>query len=231
MIIKTHKVLSQFIQNKKILHSNSLGKDSVLALQWLVDYAKIKNITSLFYKFMAHHPDDDRYLNYLKKRFPSVEFVVEHDAVELSWITTGIYQSPIDVIKTYNHADYISFDRTLMTKEFFKKGEFDYICRGDSKYESFARRTKFHQKGMVFNDCIFPLAMMSKDEVIGLIEKIGLKLHPCYKFTKSTHDTISYYKMRMDMIARPEYYKRVREFYPLMELDKYRWEKLIKGKK
>ncbi len=230
-ILKTHKELAEHIKNKKILCLMSLGKDSVLCLEWLCTYANKKDIVAVFYKFMAHHPDDERYLNYLINRFPEVKFIVEPDPVELSFMVAGVYQCPIRTTKDFNHWEYVEFFREKMIMELCVEHKIDYRCRGDSKYESFARRTKFHQKGLVFNGEIFPLGMMSKKEVIGLIRNTGIKLHPCYKYSGSGYDFPSYYKMRAGIISRPEYWLKLLESYPLLELDRYRWEILLKDKK
>lgn len=227
-IIKKHKELAEHIEGKTILLLNSLGKDSVLCLDWLYNYAKPKKIVSIFFRFMAEHPEDQRYLDYLKRRYPKVEFIEQQDAVELSLIVAGVYQSPILTTHTLNHSEYVQFYREAQLKEICDKYEIDYMCRGDSKYESFARRTKFHQKGLVFQGVIFPLGMMSKEEVIGLIKQVGLKLHPVYKYSGSGYDTPSYWKMRAGIVSNPKYWEKLLEVYPLLILDKYRYEVLLK---
>lgn len=230
-VLKTHKELARHIEGKTILLLNSLGKDSVLCLDWLCNYAKPKRIVSIFFRFLAEHPDDERYLNYLKKRYPSVEFLEEHDAVELSLIVAGVFQSPIAVTHLLNHSEYSQFYRSSQLDEICEKHGIDYMCRGDSKYESFARRTKFHQKGLVFQGVIFPLGMMSKEEVIGLIKSTGVKIHPVYKYSGSGYDTPSYWKMRAGIVSNPKYWEKLLEVYPLLELDRFRYEVLLKEKK
>jgi 3'-phosphoadenosine 5'-phosphosulfate sulfotransferase (PAPS reductase)/FAD synthetase len=227
-IIKTHKLLAEHIEGKTILHLCSLGKDASLCLEWLCNYAKPKKIVSVFFKFLAFHPGDESYLAYLKKRFPQVEFVVEPDAIELSLIVAGVYQDPIRVLKEFNHYEYVGFSREKQIEELKEKYQIDYVCNGASKYESFARRTKFHQKGLVFNGVIFPLGMFSKAEVFKAIKDSGLKLHPCYKFSGSGYDMPSYYKMRSGILASREYREKLLKIYPMLLLDFYRYEVLLK---
>lgn len=227
-MIKTHKKLAEFIEGKTILLQNSLGKDATLSLEWLCNYAKPKKIVSVFFKFLAYHPGDEPYLAYLKKRYPQVEFVVEPDAVELSLIAAGVFQDPINVLRKLNHFEYVEFYREKQLEELCEKYQIDYMCNGASKYESFARRTKFHQKGLVFNGVIFPLGMMSKAEVLGLIKNTGLKVHPCYKFSQSGFDMPSYFKMRSGILASKEYRQRLLEIYPMLVLDIYRYEVMLK---
>lgn len=227
-IIKHHAELAKYIAGKKILHLCSLGKDATLCLSWIVEYAKIEEVISVFFKFHASHPDDDRYLEYLKKRFPTVKFIVLPDPIELSQIAAGVFQYPTYVLKDLNHWEYDGFSRDKVIEELMKEHGCDYMCSGASKYESFARRTKFHQKGLVFNKVIYPIGMFSRDQVIGAIKAAGLKIHPCYKYSKSGYDNPSYWKMRYGMIANPEYEKRLMETYPLLALDKYRYEAMLK---
>jgi 3'-phosphoadenosine 5'-phosphosulfate sulfotransferase (PAPS reductase)/FAD synthetase len=226
MKITSHKQLSELIEGKRILIGNSLGKDSVLCLAWLCEYAKPSHIVSVYFDFLASHPEDELYLNYLKKRYPKVEFVNEPNSVELSLISEGCYQTPIEAMEN-NSWDYVEFYREKQISDLKEKHKIDYLCTGSSKYESFARRVKFYQKGLLFKKEIFPLGLMTKDQVIGLIKNIGIKLHPCYKYTPSTFDHPSYFKMRNGLIASSQYERRVMQIYPLLALDKYRYEKLL----
>lgn len=225
-MIKTHHELAKLIVGKKILHLNSLGKDSILCLEWLCSFAKPSKITSVFFEFLACHPADKTYLAYLKKRYPKVEFISLPNSIELSLITDGVYQSPIEVMSIFNKFEHSDFDRSKQVEEL--KKNFDYVCDGSSKYESFARRTKFHQKGLEFKGTIYPLGMMSKAQVIGLIKQTGIKLHPAYKFAKSSYDHPSYWKMRSGMIANSKFKENLLRIYPLLALDIYRYERLLK---
>lgn len=231
-IIKTHRELANLIAGKRILHANSLGKDSVIALEWLCSYAKPSKIFSVYYGFLANHPDDKRYLDYLRKRFPQVEFIVQPNVIEINLVTDGHYQSPLFVNHIANKFEEYDIERSVQTDQLMEKLQCDYICDGSSKYESFARRTKFHQKGLEFQGIIYPLGMMSKDQVIGLIKSTGIKLHPMYKTARSTYDHPTWWKMKAGLLAKPEYWDSVRHTYPLIVLDRYRYEVLLgKSKK
>jgi 3'-phosphoadenosine 5'-phosphosulfate sulfotransferase (PAPS reductase)/FAD synthetase len=231
MIIKSHKDLANQIAGKAILHLNSLGKDSIVCLEWLTRFARPSRIVSVMYEFMAQHPSDKAYLNYLKKRYPTVEFIVEPNSNELNNIVSGFYQSPIEFIFYLARLEYDTFERHLQTKELKEKYGCDYVCSGFSKYESFARATKFHKKGILIGDEIFPLGMMTKDQVLSVIKNGSVKLHPCYKLNKSTFDYPTYWKMRSTFLTNPEYRKTMLRVYPLLELDEYRYEVLLKGQK
>ena len=227
-MIKTHKELAKLIEGKRILHLNSMGKDSVLCLEWLTTYAKPECVVSLFFRFQAEHPDDDRYWRYLHKRYPKVKFITEPNSVELTLQAAGVYQSPLFVTHVANHFDWVEFERGKQIAEVKQTYALDYVCDGSSKYEDFSRRTKFHQKGLEFRGTICPLGMMSKKEVIGAIKACGVKLHPCYKFAPGTYDHPSYWKIRGSWIGKKGFKESVLHTYPLLVLDQYRYEVLLK---
>lgn len=227
-MIKTHKELAKAIEGKNILHMNSLGKDSVLCLEWLARSARPKKVVSVFFEFLAKHPDDDRYFRYLEKRFPNFTFVKRPNTIEITNIGFGVYQSPIQIMSEYNKFEFNEFDRGLQIKDLKKEFDCELVCDGSSKYESFARRVKFHQKGLLFKDMIYPLGMMEKKQVLDLLKNCGIKLHPCYKFSKSTYDHPSWYKMRSALIANKEFRENVFRIWPLLRLDMYRYERLMK---
>lgn len=226
-IIKTHKELAEKIRGSRVLHLNSLGKDSIVCLEWLTQYAQC-DVVSLYFDFMANHPDDDRYWEYLRGRYPRVLFSKVPNPIELSNICSGVYQSPVEVLTYLNKLESNDFEMSLMVKELKKEFHCDYICIGQSKYENFARATKFHKKGILIGDEIFPIGMMTKEQVLGIIKASGMKLHPQYKTTPGTYDHPSYYKMRSGFIVSPEFKRRIYSLYPMLKLDEYRFERLLK---
>ena len=227
-IIKTHKELSDHIAGKRILHLNSLGKDSAICLEWLANFAKPSHVVSVNFTFVAPHPDDEKYLDYQRKKYPHVEFVLDYNVFEINKFIRGIYQYPLRVLKEMNHVEYERFDFWLFVEDLRKKYNCDYICLGHSKYESVTRASQMYKKGLVQGTKIFPIGMMTKKQVIGLIGSTGIKLHPVYNNCESTLDFPSYYKMRSIFIINPEYYREMVKAYPMIQLDKYRYERMLK---
>ena len=228
--ITSHKQLAEYISGKRVLALNSLGKDSVLALAWLADYAKPAHIVSVFFERLAEHPGDRLYLRYLKQRFPTVEFISETNPLELNNIIKGTYQSPLDQNHVHNGFEHYYLEWKKQIQEIKAAYNCDFTCWGQSKYEGFARASLFYQKGLVQGEKIYPLGLMNKVQVWELLKSANIKLHPCYKLSQTTHDHPSYYKMRATWIANPEYRKRVLKLFPLLILDEYRWEKLLNEK-
>ncbi|AFC22557.1 hypothetical protein phi1422_0037 [Bdellovibrio phage phi1422] len=229
--IESHSDLARVIENKYVLHLNSLGKDSALCLEWLCNFAKPARVVSVYFSFLAENPFDRAYLAYQKKRYPHVHFIEHYNGHEINDFVDGTYQSPVDMLKEFNKWEHHGFDMTEQAQEVAKENHCDFICIGNSKYESVARAQKFHKNGLLIGNKIYPLGLMTKQNVLSLIEQTGIKLHPSYRLSQSTIDYPSYYKMRSHFIARPEYKKRVMGLYPLLALDEYRYEVLLKGKK
>jgi len=227
-MIKTHRELASFIAGKKILHMNSYGKDSILCLDWLTSFAHPREVYSLNFKFLAPHPKDAAYKRYLKGKFPTVKFLEEPNPFDISRVLSGVFQNPVQRITELNKTEHFEFDHKIMAEDIRLELGCDYLCYGLSRYESFSRAKYFHKKGLVDGPKIHPLGMMSKKEVLSMVQGRNLKVHPSYKTNPTTIDSPSYYKMRSSFILYPEYEKEVYKFFPLLELDKYRYEVLLK---
>lgn len=228
-LIKSHKDLARVVQGKRVLHLNSLGKDSALCLEWLVSFAKPSYIQSLFFQRFTVHPSEARYLAYLKNRYPSVEFVTLNDPNELNMIIEGDYQPP-ELFYEYQKFEYEGFSRPQIVKEKVSALNIDFVCDGRAGYEGLGRAQKFHNKGLLHGNQIFPIGLMKKKEITELIKRTGLKLNPTYRYYGHTFDEISYYRMRKAMLSNAEYRQTLIEFFPLMVLDEYRWETLFHAK-
>lgn len=227
MLIKNNLELAKFIKGKKVLLLSSLGKDAMACLLWLINYNI--EVVSLTLSFQAKNPDDDIYINYLKKLFPKVQFIQHQDTNELNQFRYGIYQSPIAKLIEYNNWEYTEFSRSLLIKELKEKYNCEYICSGESKYESVSRATNFYKKGLLQGDRIYPLGLLTKEQVLTIAKKI--KLHPCYRTAKGTYDFPSYYKMRSAFKKNPQYKKNVYSVFPLLECDEFRYEVLLANSK
>ena len=228
--IKTHKELAREVKGKRILLLNSYGKDAALCLNWLSNYSSASSIVSLNYKFLVPHPKDKEYLEYLKKQFPLVEFVTQYSPIEVSNIMQGLFQCPIDRLRWINDAQYDLFLFDKVNEENRIKYNCDYLAMGKSRYESFDRACFFQRNGLIKDKTIYPIGNMSKKQCFDLIRGLDIKIHPQYKMVKSTYDTISYYRLRSIMLTNPEFKKEVLKFYPMFELDIYRYEVLFERK-
>jgi len=230
MIIKDHKALAELIAGKRILHLESLGKDSAATLHWLATFAHPSHIVAAHFERLAKHPDDARYLAYKKKKYPNVEFILVPNPIELSQIGAGMYQSPLSMLEEVNKWEWENFEFKKLVEETRLEHACDYVSSGIAKYESVIRATLFYRKGIIWDNWIYPIGMFTKDEVLQVVRNGNIKLHPSYKFSKSTHDFPSWYKMRSAFITNPEYKKSVLAAYPLLALDGYRYERLLNEK-
>lgn len=228
--LSTHKQLAEKITGKSILLLNSLGKDSALCLEWLYNYAKPARIVSLHFKYTFPNPDDQKYIDYQKKRYPNVEFVEVENPFEVTRHFLGEFQEPIYFLEKLLTAEYDSFDPKEVAHNYREQFGCDYVCLGQSKYESFARAKLFHDKGLMIGNEIYPIGLMNKAEVISLIRGSGMKVHPCYGYAHATLDQPSYFKYARAFKKYPEWERQFMKVFPLLILDKYRYEVLF-GKK
>lgn len=232
-MITTHKDLANAIAGKRILHLNSLGKDAALTLDWLNNYAKCSQIVSVFFKFEAGYPTDQKYWNYLKKKYPNTHFVEVIGVTEINEKMAGMFQTPLFINYVLNNQEYEEFDFKKCCEELRVKYNCDYICSGISKYEGMGRALYLRKVGLLDekHKMIFPIGLMNQAQVIGLIKKLGLRINPSYRYASESHDSASYFKMRNAFICEPEFKKTVYKHYPMLALDEYRFEVLFNGNK
>ena len=232
-MITSHKELAVAIKGKKILHLNSLGKDAVITLEWLNNFAQPAEIVSCYYKLEAGYVDDAKYWSYLKKRYPKTKFVTELSPMEMNEKMLGMLQSPVFINHITNNQEFTEFNSEKIRYETLKKYGCDFICSGISCYEGMGRALYIRKVGLMDEKrkMIFPIGLMKQKQVTDLIKATGIKLNPSYKFAPESFDSASYFKMRTALIAKPEYRKIMMKHYPMLALDEYRFEVLFNGKK
>jgi len=230
-IITKHSELAKAIQGKRILHLNSLGKDATLTLDWLNNYAKV-DVVSVFFELRCAYPTDKKYWEYLKRQYPRTKFVKVPNLIELSEISQQKFQSPLFINYVINNQEYDEFHFKKACEELRVQYKCDYICLGTSKYEGMGRAIFLKRVGLLHEErrTIYPIGLMNQKQVYSLLKQMKTKLNPSYKLTSESHDTATYFKMRNAFIAFPEFQRTVFEHFPLLLLDKYRYEVLF-GKK
>lgn len=230
-MITTHLELAKAIEGKKILHLNSYGKDAILVLEWLNNFASPSEVVSCHFELNAPFVTDDIYLKYLKKRYPKTRFVSETSPFEMNEKMLGMHQSPVYVNHIINTQEYDSFDSDMVRDETRIKYGCDYLASGMACYEGMGRALYFKRVGLLDEKrkSIFPIGLMKQRQVIDLLKKSGVKLNPSYKFAEGSFDSASYFKMRQAMIARPDYRDLIIKHHPMMVLDEYRFEVLFNG--
>lgn len=227
--IHTHKELAAKVAGKKILHLNSLGKDAILTLEWLVSYAKTE-VVSLYLTFESSHPGDEPYLRYLKKRYPHVRFIATQGTDEMNEILgSGMFQSPLYMNYVANNQEFAGFNKSKIIEEIRIQNQCDYIASGISCYETMGRALYLKKNGLLSEKKkeIYPIGLMKKKQVIQAIVGSGIRLHPCYRYSTDSYDTASWYKMRLGCIADQKFYEKVLKKFPLLALDRYRYEVLF----
>lgn len=226
-MIDSHLKLKDAIQGKEILLLNSLGKDAILCLEWLYNFAKVPKIISCYLKLEAGHPLDNLYLEYLKKRYPNVLFVEEINHIELGMKAEGRYQTPIFNNYVSAHQEFEEFSSEDYREQLRLKYGCDYICSGMSKYEGMGRAIFLKRHGLLHKNMIYPIGLFTKNQVVALLKGSGVKIHPSYREASGSHDDPTYYKMRNSFLVHEKHQQTMFEHYPMLELDKYRYEVLF----
>lgn len=232
-IVTTHKRLAEIVQGKSVLHLNSLGKDAIVCLDWLNNYAKLSKIISVYFELESGYPTDKKYLNYLKKQYPKTQFISLPNPVELNEILLPMFQTPLFINYVINNCEFEEFSFIKIAEETRQKYGLDYLCSGMSCYEGMGRAMYFRRAGLLCEKkkTIYPIGLMKQKQIFKILKNIKTKLNPSYKFSTDSFDTPTYFKMRSAFIAKPNFKKQVYKKFPLLALDEYRYEVLINGKK
>lgn len=208
---------------------NSMGKDAVLTLDWLANFAKVE-VVSVFLELKAAYPTDKIYWEYLKKRYPRVRFEKVIDVQEMSEVLTPRFQSPLYCNYVLNNCEYTEFDFKKYCEELRVKFGCDYISLGTSKYEGMGRALFLRRVGLLYEKTktIYPIGLMNQRQVFDLLKGMTTKLNPSYKYCSESHDTATWFKMRNAFVVHPEFKRTVYKLYPLLALDEYRYTRLFK---
>jgi hypothetical protein len=231
-IITSHADLAAQIAGKKILHLNSLGKDAILTLEWLVKFAHCAEIVSVHYASDTPFPTDEGYWKYLKRRYPTVRFIKAAPVWQINDRMDGYFQSPLWINYVMANQDFWNFNVKQAHEDLRLQLGMDYICSGLSCYEGMGRAMYLRRVGLLHSEMhtIYPIGLMKLAQVTDLIKKLKLPLNPSYKLSPESYDTASYWRMRNGFIARPEFRETVYKLFPLVALDEFRCEVLFHGK-
>lgn len=145
----------------------SLGKDSLVTLDLV--YPLFRRVVCVFMYFVPHLEHIERWVNWVKARYPKVEFMqVPH--WNLSYILRGgLYCVPNPNVKLIKLADVIKAVRL--------KTGIGYACLGMKKADGMNRR--FMLKGYAENEYInngivYPLANWTQKDVLSYMKQHGL---------------------------------------------------------
>src|SRR5574343_493005 len=230
--ILSHTALADKIAGKKILHLNSLGKDAVLCLDWLNNYARCGEIVSLLLQYDACYPTDEKYIAYLKRRYPKTKFVVHRSVTEINDRMARMLQSPLYVNYVVNNAEFESFNEKKVIEEYRVDYGMDLICSGISCYEGMGRAIYLRRTGLLDQSrkTIYPIGLMKQSQVKALLKASGEKLNPSYKASSESHDSATYFKMRYSFITNTKHKEIMYKHYPLLALDEIQIRKAVQMK-
>lgn len=145
----------------------SLGKDSLVTLDLI--YYRFNRIVCVFMYFVPNLEHIDRFINWVKTRYPKVEFMqVPH--WNLSYILrAGLYCVPNPKVKLIKLADVIKAIRL--------KTGIEYTFLGMKKADGMNRRLMlkgYEQKDYIHNGCAYPLSDWTQKDVLAYMRQNNL---------------------------------------------------------
>lgn len=196
------------------------------------NFAGASEIVSVYHQLSAEYPGEAKYIAYLRARFPRMKLVIVPGIPDLNERCQGMMQSPLVINYVINNCEYDEFSMSRFNEEMRVKYGCEYVCSGISCYEGMGRALYLRRVGLCDEKkkMIYPIGLMKQDQVLDLLKRTGVKLHPSYKLSPESHDTASYFRMRAAFVAKPEYRREVLKHHPMVALDEYRYEVLFGGK-
>ena len=145
----------------------SLGKDSLVTLDLV--YPLFRRVVCVFMYFVPHLEHIERWVNWVKARYPKVEFMqVPH--WNLSYILRGgLYCVPNPNVKLIKLADVIKAVRL--------KTGIGYACLGMKKADGMNRRLMlkgYAENEYINNGIVYPLANWTQKDVLSYMKQHGL---------------------------------------------------------
>lgn len=145
----------------------SLGKDSLVTLDLI--YHRFNRIVCVFMYFVPNLEHIDRFINWVKTRYPKVEFMqVPH--WNLSYILrAGLYCVPNPKVKLIKLADVIKAIRL--------KTGIEYTFLGMKKADGMNRRLMlkgYEHEDYIHNGCAYPLSDWTQKDVLAYMRQNNL---------------------------------------------------------
>lgn len=186
----------------------SLGKDSLVLLDML--YPKFDRVVCVFMYFVKDLEHINRWINWVKNRYPKIEFMqVPH--WNLTYILrSGLYCVPNPKIKLVKLAD--------VCKAMRLKTGIDYVFLGKKKADGMNRRLMLNTyDGYVNNFNAYPLADFTQKEILSYMKQHNLPEPVRYSLKAS-----SCVGFNLDCLLwleknYPNDLKRIYEVFPLCE--------------
>lgn len=222
-----NKVRELLLEQSEVTIGFSSGKDSVCALSLILKLGI--NVTP-FYFYV----------------FPDLEFVEKTLRMYEKFFNINIIRLPHPMLHDFiRHQDFMNenmfefIDEMNIPKETFEsliekyfnkinKSIPKYDITGERASESFNRRMVFKKYGYIHKNKVKIIADWNKEDVLSYLNKNDIPLSKDYNIWNRSYDGLKYQFLFGVKKHYPNDFKKIKELFPLIELDLYRYETNIK---
>lgn len=222
MYIDTN-IIEELRKQKIVTIGFSLGKDSLACALVL------KELGVDFIPFYFFHVPDldfvnhqiDYYSNFFKKEIIQMPHPMLYDTIRHQ-----DYQ-PLQMAKYMDTFDFPKMEFMDMVNAYCDENgiKSNYDVVGMRSAESFNRRKFFERKGAIDQKSgkIYPIWNWKKGDVVSKLKEHNLKLSDDYTIWNRSWDGIKYQFLAGVQKHYPKDYEKIKEFYPLIELETLRY--------
>ena len=211
----------------------SCGKNSIAMWLWLREQAPDVRIWPVYLYTVPGLRSDAENLSYYESYFGQHIMRFPHPLF-YQMLNDLVYQSPERCAQVlafdlprFGFAD---LDNVIATG--YLAGRPYYAAMGMRSKDNLDRRMMMYQNGVLgykHRRYYYPIWDWSVEQVGDIINASNIKLPRAYQFSGRTIAAIDYYYMRPFRDAYPDDYERILEWFPLLDAEFYRYERLANG--
>lgn len=217
-------------QTNAVLLSFSMGKDSIAA--WLAIRDKFEQIEPYYLYLIPGLEFIDEALAYWQKVMGQKIHQLPHPSLYRQ-LNAFVFQPPerCAIIEKANLPDFDYEDVNRIVREDVGLDAKAYCATGVRAADSPMRRMHFVKRGPVMHSrkLFYPVWDWTKDDVITAISSAGVKLPKEYKWFGRSFDGLDLRFLLPLKRHAPRDYARVLEWFPLADLEVFRYEHRAQG--
>lgn len=240
---KLYKKIIDIQGHNNCLMSFSGGKDSIAMFLRILESGLFDKIYLYHYYLIPELSWISNFSKYFEKKF-DVKILNLPSPTFYRLLSGASFQTPATcaaIQKIQNDDDgFINFnlnDLSDVAKEYFNLSENTYTAIGITVYDSALRRKAItHNEGINHNSKKwYPVHDMKLNDIKNIINKHNVKLPDDYKLFGLSFDGLDYRFIKVIKDQKPDDYKKIKQYFPLIDLvierhEKYYGDVLKKGR-
>ncbi len=209
----------------------SCGKDSIA--MWLYLQDKGFNIHPVYLYTVPGLRSDDENLEYYEKFFGQKIMRLPHPLF-YQMLNDLVYQPPerVATILSWNLPEYRFADIDEVIAYDLQLDNY-YSAMGMRMADNLDRRMMMYQNGVLGSKArkfYYAVWDWNVEQVAGIIRRHKCKIPKAYQFSGRTIAALDYFYMRPFRECYPDDYEKILEWFPLLDAEFYRYERLANGK-